>query len=195
MISYIVGKIISVNKTSITLENNFMGYNIKVNHPEDFEVNKVKRLYLYIDKAINFTDHIIETMYGFPTFEHKLFFLELMQIKGIGIKTAFTICNNDLNLIQSIIAKNDISALEKLEGINNKSAPLICDYFKTRFDEIENNSINGDIITALDALGYNKEDINYGIKNTTYDAEASLSDSIAKVIATIANRKNDEASN
>ncbi|MBQ6970052.1 hypothetical protein IJQ19_00215 [bacterium] len=44
MYSYIVGKVISINKKSITLENNYVGYVINVNGLNNFTKNKVIKL-------------------------------------------------------------------------------------------------------------------------------------------------------
>lgn len=65
MYSYIVGKVISINKKSITLENNYIGYVINVNGLNNFVKNKVIKLWLY--KYVNITNKnsLNEEFYGF----------------------------------------------------------------------------------------------------------------------------------
>lgn len=65
MYSYIVGKVISINKKSITLENNYVGYVINVNGLNNFTKNKVIKLWLYKYTNITNKNSLNEEFYGF----------------------------------------------------------------------------------------------------------------------------------
>jgi len=72
--NYMIGKVVSVSKTSIVLENNYLGYTIRVANSSDFEINKVKKLYVL--KIAKFHNNFInETIYGFHSIEAKEAFL------------------------------------------------------------------------------------------------------------------------
>jgi Holliday junction resolvasome RuvABC DNA-binding subunit len=70
MYSYIIGKIISINNHSITLESNYCAYIIKVRNPKHFEINKVKKIYLFKTASI-IDNQIYEIMYGFESYDEK----------------------------------------------------------------------------------------------------------------------------
>ena len=60
MYSYIIGKIISINKKSITLEHSYIAYVINVGKPNSFVIGKITKIYLhkhcYITNKNSFND-------------------------------------------------------------------------------------------------------------------------------------------
>jgi Holliday junction DNA helicase RuvA len=193
MLSYIIGKIISINKKSITLENNYMGLVIYATHLEKYEINKVKKIYVYKHITSNNKNNLVEQLYGFIEYEQKELFLNLININGIGPKTALNICANDTKTIIQLISQRDVESLGMLGGITPKYARLIMDnlyeiYTKPCYD----NDFNfGDLIKALKSLGYSSTDVEYAIKKLDASlASNELSDLIAKAIKLIASQQN-----
>lgn len=45
--AYIIGKVTQLHKNSIVLESNWIGYEINVENPNDYEVGRVRKIYFY----------------------------------------------------------------------------------------------------------------------------------------------------
>jgi Holliday junction DNA helicase RuvA len=188
-----IGKVIATNKKSITFENNYIGYVIYVADPKKFEINKIKKLYLYKQLGFGNKNNIMEEIYGFDQYESKDLFMNLLQISGIGPKTAIGICRNDSQLIKTLIAKHDYEGLCSLENITPKFARLMVEHLSENF-KIEENKQTMDVSNltkALKSLGYKNEEIDYAIHNINPSSlEIELSDLISQAIKLIASQEN-----
>jgi Holliday junction DNA helicase RuvA len=185
-----VGKIISINKKTITVENNYIGYVINVIKPDKFEINKIKKLYLYKHMSTNNKNNLIEELYGFEQYEYKELFLMLISINGIGPKTALNICSNDINALKQLITQRDIQSLSILNGITPKYARVIVDnlydVFASHTNERQGMDL-GKLVQALKSLGYGAKDIELALKHINLtNKEADLSDLISQSIKLIA---------
>jgi Holliday junction DNA helicase RuvA len=185
-----VGKIISINKKTITVENNYVGYVINVTKPDKFEINKIKKLYLYKHMSTNNKNNLIEELYGFEQYEYKELFLLLININGIGPKTALNVCGNDINTLKQLITQRDIQSLSILDGITPKYARLIvdnlCDVFANNNAEQKGIDLSK-LVQALKSLGYGAKDIELALKHINVNnKDADLSDLISQSIKLIA---------
>jgi Holliday junction DNA helicase RuvA len=185
-----VGKIISINKKTITVENNYVGYVINVTKPDKFEINKIKKLYLYKHMSTNNKNNLIEELYGFEQYEYKELFLLLININGIGPKTALNVCNNDITTLKQLIGQRDIQSLSILDGITPKYARLIvdnlCDVFTNQDAEQKGIDLSK-LVQALKSLGYGSKDIELALKHLNLNnKDIDLSDLISQSIKLIA---------
>jgi Holliday junction DNA helicase RuvA len=188
MVSYIIGKIVSINKKTITLENNYIGYCIIVSNLARFEVGKIKKLYIY--KSISFNsakNKLVEEMYGFENYEEKEFFLKLLQLQGIGSKTAINILDNDLCTLKSLIATKDVDSLTALKNITSKIANSIIDGIVIDSSDIniDTNNQLPDLIKAMKTLGYGNHEIEIATKLDYSKCSNELSDMISYAIKNI----------
>ena len=86
MYNYIKGMVMEIESTSVTLDNNGIGYKIFTPNPYAFEENKEYIVYVY--------QHIREdemSLFGFKNKEEKDLFLKLINVKGLGPKMALPI--------------------------------------------------------------------------------------------------------
>jgi Holliday junction DNA helicase RuvA len=101
------------------------------------------------------------TLYGFLYSEEKEIFELLLQVNGIGPKSALTILNssNPKSILEGI-GSRDAEYFRKLTGIGLKSAEKIIVALKDKVEHIQtdSNSDKQDAIEALVALGYSKKD-------------------------------------
>lgn len=197
MYSYIVGKIVKINQKSITVENNFFGYSIFVANPNEFENNKIQKVYLYKNLANNNRNLWNEELYGFKSYDQKELFLNLLNVSGVGVKTAILICKNNANLIKNLIFKKSYDELSLLENITPKLAKTIIDQLSESFliKNLETSHANIDqsnnkltnVNQALKSLGYQKQEIQSAINkiSETDFNKLELSDLIASVIKII----------
>lgn len=189
MISFIIGKIVAINKKSITIESNWTGYIVYVTNPDKYEVGKVKKIYVYKHFCMSNKNTLCEDYYGFYSFEERELFYKLLTLNGIGPKTAMQILKNDANLLRSMIASKDVKGLSSLSAINEKLARQIID--NINFDpssNVQTNTKIAELISALKTLGYEKKDIDYVLTTDEINKNQSLdiSDLISTAIKLIA---------
>ena len=188
MLSYMIGKIISINKKSITLESNWTGYVINVTNPESFELGKVKKIYLHKNSLISNNNNLVEDYYGFTNYEEKELFLKLITLNGIGPKTAAQILRNDINLLKTFILNKDIKSLSSLTSINERIARQLVDGITiTSVNSVSTSTKIAELVSALKSLGYEKREIDLAISDKHIsESNSDLSDLISNAIKIIA---------
>lgn len=168
MISYIKGKLEYIGEDLIVVDNNDIGYEIRIplsvisNLPHIGEDIKIYT-YLYVRE-----DAMI--LFGFLSMDDIDVFKKLLSVNGIGPKGALgilsTIAPDDLRYA---IICDDVAAISKAPGIGKKTAQKLIldlkdklklkDYTEAISSEVENAVTNTDnkneAIQALIALGYN----------------------------------------
>ncbi len=192
MISYLYGKIVTINKKSIVVENNYTGWYILVADPSSFELNKYSRVYIFKHLCQNNKNNYIEEVVGFKTYQEKNFFMDLIGIQGIGVKTALHILENGLDLLQVLIGKNDIEGLNSLSGINNKVAINLCNSLAVKCSENSGDKMPliPELINALKTLGYSQKEVDYALSKmrTNNVANGDVSIMISEAIRAIASK-------
>ncbi|MDR2636417.1 MAG: hypothetical protein LBB95_01005 [Mycoplasmataceae bacterium] len=186
MVSYIIAKIVSLNKKTITVEHNYCGYSIFVPNINEYEIGRIKKIYVYKTLSLNSSKNkIIEEMYGFTNYETKELFLKLLLVQGIGCRTAINICNNDIPTLKQLINNREEDALLKLNGITPKILKQMLETIA--FDDAGPTitSTTPDLVRALKTLGYGKKDIENAINNIDISKQ-DLSELIADAIKHIA---------
>ncbi len=104
-------------------------------------------------------------LYGFATKEEKYFFKELIDVPGVGPKTAFAVISyaSPKDMI-SAVKENDVGYFSKIPGLGKKTAlKIILEFsqklkseFKFNISEYSNDEKT--VIEALVALGYKNQD-------------------------------------
>lgn len=159
MIAYINGKITYIGKGFLEILCGDTGY--KVFCPaitlSAFSSGQNAELFTHL--------HIREDgheLYGFRKREEKDFFEILLNVSGIGPKSAMNILSAaPLDMLKNAIASEDMSVLTRISGIGQKTAQRIILDLKGKIDEIsleqgENLREGGDVIEALIGLGYSR---------------------------------------
>lgn len=132
MIGYISGTVVySDSQTSVVLTNSGVGYEIHTATP--MVPNK--------DTAL-FISHIIreqsQDLYGFETVEDKKFFEMLLDVNGIGPKSAFALISHlGVQQIISAITLENSDLLKSAPGVGKKSAEQIILSLKDKIAKLE----------------------------------------------------------
>lgn len=172
MYAYIKGSLEEKTKDSIVVETCGIGYKIFVSEQTMDKVGELG------DKVKIYTHyHVREdsiSLYGFLSNEELKMFELLIQVSGIGAKTAIAMLSKITPSEFAIaVITNDIKTLTTIPGIGSKSAQRIVlelkDKLKTE-DAIAkdekakpsraNNENVEEAMQALQILGYNKGEIN-----------------------------------
>ena len=163
MYGYIKGIVTEIESNYIILDNNNIGYLIYTSNPYSFKINEEYKVYIYQNVK---EDEI--SLYGFKKKEEKNLFLRLIDVKGLGCKMALPLITDDINNIVDAIENENISYLKKFPKIGDKVARQIILDLKGKLVSDKNEVIkNEELIEALEALGYKKQDINKIIPNIT----------------------------
>ena len=167
MYGYIKGKVTEIESNYIILENNDIGYLIFNANPYSFSINEEYKIYIYQNVK---EDEI--SLYGFKSKEEKELFLKLIDVKGLGPKMALPIiATNNINDVVEAIEKSDVNYLKKFPKIGDKVARQIILDLKGKLIVNENDKIdsNEELVEALEALGYKKQDVKKIIPNVNKD--------------------------
>lgn len=110
-------------------------------------------------------------LYGFETEEELRFFELLLNISGIGPKSALGILNvASPRTLRQAIQSGDTSHLTKVSGIGKKSAQKIVIELKDKLSADEDEDLGTlqadvDVVEALQALGYSQAQARTAIEN------------------------------
>ena len=175
MIAYLEGKVQECTGRSVILNVHGVGYEVSL--PERFLgamiQNSEQHLYIH--------SHIREdqfSLFGFASLSEKKVFEMLININGIGPKSALEILNTPLQHLADAVLREDIAFLTKIPGIGRKTAEKLLLELRDKSDTlllaaggIANSSqlehtrhtalsslekTYGDVIEALLRLGYDK---------------------------------------
>lgn len=171
MYEYLYGELTDISDRYIVIDVNGVGYLVNVANPYHFETDIHTKKKIYVHQSV--TDSSM-TFYGFETLDDKQLFEQLLNVSGIGSKSALAIMagNDNTGLINAIKTEN-VSFLVKFPGIGKKTAQQIILDLKDKIDKNlqldfnirESNPIVGqnpkldDALNALEALGFTHKSV------------------------------------
>ncbi|PIQ67281.1 Holliday junction branch migration protein RuvA [Candidatus Uhrbacteria bacterium CG_4_9_14_3_um_filter_41_35] len=155
MIAYLEGEVISTGSDSVVLKTGGVGYRI---YAVDFTARTGDFLCLFIFDLIR-EDR--RELFGFKDAEALNFFEKLIEINGVGPKSAQKIMSvSSHETLRKNILNSDLAYLTSLPGLGKKTAQKIILEMKGVLVEgnAENNA-DVDVLEALIGLGYQRKDI------------------------------------
>ena len=181
MYSYIIGKVVGVESSSITLDNNGIGYLIYTPSPYAFNEGEEYKVYLY--QQIREDEH---TLFGFKTKEEKDLFLKLISVKGLGPKMALPIiAMGSTSGIADAINRENLLYLKKFPKIGDKLARQMILDLKGKLEITGSvETASNEVFEALLALGYKDKDIKsiIGRVNKELDVSEQIKEALRLMI-------------
>lgn len=165
MYYYMKGKVVYIHKDHIVLDCGGIGYQIYVANPYDYKKDMETTVFTYLQVRED-----AQLLYGFKTEDERHLFLKLIQVKGIGCKTAIGILAcGDYSRVVGAIEDGNINYLKKIPGIGPKAAQQIILDLQGKLvldkeDVAEVNETMNEAIEVLKALGYKVNEINQVMK-------------------------------
>ena len=180
MISWIKGELVSSwqanNKFYILVNCHGLGYEIQTLESIILDINKItkKEIILWL-KHIKKEDS--DMLFGFNSKEQRDFFIQILNIKGIGSQIGMSLLNKfSLSQLVNAISNNDKKSISSVQGIGQKMTDRIILELKSKVitkqnekeNLIKNNflaenrdlvSIFKDIDLTLQSLNYPKKEI------------------------------------
>ncbi len=198
MISYVKGQLVEVFNDTIVVENNGIGFNIKVPATVISHFSKIGepvKVYTYLQ--IREESH---SLFGFLTRDDLNIFKMLINVNGIGPKGALailsTISPNDLRFA---VISGDVKLISSAPGIGNKTAQKLIIELKDKVsleDALENtlyesgstgsdSEAQNEAIEALCALGYGSAQAVRAVRQVedieSKDSEVILKEALKKL--------------
>ena len=198
MISYVKGQLVEVLNDTIVVENNGIGFNIKVPATVISRFSKIGesvKVYTYLQ--IREESH---NLFGFLTRDDLNIFKMLINVNGIGPKGALailsTISPNDLRFA---VISGDVKLISSAPGIGSKTAQKLIIELKDKVsleDALENtlyengtdmadSEARNEAIEALCALGYGSAQAVRAVREVedieSKDSEVILKEALKKL--------------
>ena len=178
MFAYIKGSLEVKTTGYVVIDVNGVGYKIFMSETaieKIGEIGEIVKVHTYL--RVREDDM---SLYGFNTNEELRMFELLLQVSGIGAKSAITILSNITpSSFALAVITNDVAKIKALPGIGPKTAQRIIlelkDKIKTEEAISEDKSINineqvidnekiSEAISALQVLGYSRKEIEKAIQ-------------------------------
>lgn len=173
MFEYIIGTITAIYPSYLVIEAGGIGYRLLMANPFRLtdKLDITEQLYVYQN-----TTQDDMTLFGFRTKSEKDVFLKLINVSGIGPKSALAILANEdhSGLIRAIEAE-DRTYLQKFPGVGKKTAAQIILDLQGKLDDLSPTALANEAqpdkpklaenlqlteaIEALKALGYGKREV------------------------------------
>lgn len=198
MISYVKGQLVEVFNDTIVVENNGIGFNIKVPATVISHFSKIgEHVKVYTYLQIREESH---SLFGFLTRDDLNIFKMLINVNGIGPKGALailsTISPNDLRFA---VISGDVKLISSAPGIGSKTAQKLIIELKDKVsleDALENtlyesgstgsdSEAQNEAIEALCALGYGSAQAVRAVRQVedieSKDSEVILKEALKKL--------------
>ncbi|MAS39576.1 MAG: Holliday junction branch migration protein RuvA [Candidatus Marinimicrobia bacterium] len=196
MINSISGKIFKKEPTVLYVENNGIVFSISI-CLRDYEKLPSENENVFIYTYLNVKENLME-LYGFMGLERRSLFLNLIDVSGIGPRTAINLLSNaSVSSFKENIVSEDVKSLSLIPGIGPKTAKRIILDIKEKIvskpiaaQNLDNNKLgftHDDIFTALSSLGYKKSQIDKAIKKLSDEGsfEGDIENVIKRILAII----------
>ena len=210
MISWIKGELVSSwqanNKFYILINCQGLGYEIQTLESVIFDIDtnksSKKEIILWL-KHIKKEDS--DMLFGFNSKEQRDFFIEILNIKGIGSQIGMSLLNKfSVNQLINAISNNDKKSISSVQGIGQKMTDRIILELKSKVitKQIEKENLNRnnfleenkdldsifkDIDLTLQSLNYPKKEIKNlfpklinNIKNSTLEKKSISFENLLK---------------
>lgn len=161
MIAFVRGNVYATTNDSIILDNHGIGYQIFTPDPKQYSLGSEILLYTY-----QYVREDAILLYGFKEHDTYELFLKLIDVKGLGCKSAMNMLSmgQSSKIIQAI-ENGDLAFLKSCPGIGAKTAQQIVLDLKGKLvspKEEEKEKIDQNLQDAHDALialGYRENEI------------------------------------
>lgn len=168
MFGYIKGDLIWNDTQTVTIMNQAgFGLRIFVNTPTRATIiQQEKDVELFLHTRVTQDN---QALFGFEQKSQLDFFEQLLGINGVGPKLALEILALPTSEVIGAIEKEDIAFLKTIKGLGKKTAERLILELSGKLPELSNDesdansssrsSIPGDVIIALENLGYKRKHI------------------------------------
>jgi Holliday junction DNA helicase RuvA len=179
MIAHINGKLIEKNPTTLIIECNGLGYEVKISLNTFSAIGSEEAVKVYTQFIVR---EDAQLLYGFATKEEREMFNHLISVSGIGPNTAMIMLSSLVpEEIAHAIQVEDVRTIQSIKGIGVKTAQrVIIDLkdkmvkmsFSPQISSAGHNTNRFDALTALVSLGFDKKNAEKAIEKVSQGDES-----------------------
>jgi Holliday junction DNA helicase RuvA len=178
MIAHINGKLVEKNPTTLIIECNGLGYEVKISLNTFSAIGSEEAVKVYTQFIVR---EDAQLLYGFATKEEREMFNHLISVSGIGPNTAMIMLSSLVpEEIAHAIQVEDVRTIQSIKGIGVKTAQrVIIDLkdkmvkmsFSAQISSVGHNTNRFDALTALVSLGFDKKNSEKAIEKVSQGDE------------------------
>ena len=181
MITHLNGKLVEKNPTSLVVECNGVGYEVKISLTTYSQLKEEESIKIFTQFIVR---EDAQLLYGFATKEEREMFNHLISVSGIGPNTAM-IMQSSLTPeeISHAIQVEDVKTIQGVKGIGIKTAQRVIIDLKDKMLKMSfsaenifvlNNTNRFDALTALVSLGFDKKSVEKALDKVTTSGEETV---------------------
>jgi Holliday junction DNA helicase RuvA len=181
MITHLNGKLVEKNPTSLVVECNGVGYEVKISLTTFSQLKEEESIKIFTQFIVR---EDAQLLYGFATKEEREMFNHLISVSGIGPNTAM-IMQSSLTPeeIAHAIQVEDVKTIQGVKGIGIKTAQRVIIDLKDKMLKMSfsaenifvlNNTNRFDALTALVSLGFDKKSVEKALDKVTTSGEETV---------------------
>jgi len=164
VLEYITGKVSELTPTYLIVENNGIGYFVKISLNCYSKIGESKELKIFIHEVIREDTY---DLYGFTEKEEREIYRKLISVSGVGPNTALVMISSlSTSEIITAISTGDVNTIKSVKGIGLKTAQRVIVDLKDKIGNMsenidlfdnKGNTIKDESLSALIMLGFNKK--------------------------------------
>ena len=181
MITHLNGKLVEKNPTSLVVECNGVGYEVKISLTTYSQLKEEESIKIFTQFIVR---EDAQLLYGFATKEEREMFNHLISVSGIGPNTAM-IMQSSLTPeeIAHAIQVEDVKTIQGVKGIGIKTAQRVIIDLKDKMLKMSfssenifvlNNTNRFDALTALVSLGFDKKSVEKALDKVATTGEETV---------------------
>jgi Holliday junction DNA helicase RuvA len=162
MIGALKGVIFAKNEKSVTVMVNDVGYRVQVSPALLSRLSKNDEVVLYIHSYVR--EDALE-LYGFSSQADLELFELMIDVSGIGPRTAIGILDRGPDGIRKAVAEADVAFFTTVSGVGKKTAQRLIIELKPKIGDMVDLDLSGEIsgdtqevVNALQAVGYSQKE-------------------------------------
>ncbi len=177
MIAYLTGNVLFEIENDIVIDVHGVGYRVACTEATRNALLAQERASLFIATIVREQSF---DLYGFETKQELYFFKKLLEVSGIGPRSALaTLSIASPDTLYHAIKKENIELLSSVPGIGKKTAERMCielrdklkDYDVTTEESVQEG--DRDVIDALIALGYSVGQAHHALAQIPKEVEGT----------------------
>jgi Holliday junction DNA helicase RuvA len=187
VLEYITGKVSELTPTYLIVENNGIGYFIKISLNCYSIISENKEVKIYIHEIIREDTY---DLYGFVDKEEREIYRKLISVSGVGPNTALVMISSlSTTEIITAISSGDVNTIKSVKGIGLKTAQRVIVDLKDKIGNMsenieifdtKGNTIKEESLSALIMLGFNKKQAEKAIDKITKDGKETDVEGVIK---------------
>jgi len=187
VLEYIKGKVSELTPTYLIVENNEIGYFVKISLNCYSIIEESKDVKIFIHEVIREDTH---DLYGFIDKEEREIYRKLISVSGVGPNTALVMISSLSTLeIITAISTGDVNTIKSVKGIGLKTAQRVIVDLKDKIGNMsenidlfdnKGNTIKEESLSALIMLGFNKKQAEKAIDKIVKDGKETDVEGVIK---------------